>query len=153
MVDWETFCAAQAPLLDYCRFIDEGRVEDFVDVFTADAVLDEGATPKVGHDAIRALATAVVARYRTTSHHLSNVRMERLSDDRLAATSYVYAWHEPVAPGEDLNIWARYIDELRFEGGRWRIARRRLELHGARGLRRDPGFAWAPRTGRAADTA
>lgn len=148
MVDWETFCAAQAPLLDYCQFIDEGRVDDFVDIFTADAVLEEGAAPTRGHDAIRALATAVVGRYRSTSHHLSNVRMTRLADDRLRATSYVYAWHEPTA-GEDLHIWARYIDELRFGDGRWRIAHRRLELAGARGLRHDPGFAWARRDGRA----
>lgn len=151
MVDWETFSAARAPLLDYCQFIDEGRVDDFVEIFTPDAVLDEGATPTRGHDAIRALATAVVARYRSTSHHLSNVRMERLAEDRLRATSYVYAWHEPAAPGDDLHIWARYIDELRFDAGRWRIAHRRLELAGARGLKHDPGFSWAPRAGRATD--
>lgn len=151
MVDWETFSAAQTPLFDYCRFIDEGRVEDFVDIFTPDAILEEGATPTQGHEAIRALASAVVARYRSTSHHLSNVRMERLAEDRLLATSYVYAWHEPAAPGDDLHIWARYIDELRLDRGRWRIARRRLELAGARGLKHDPGFAWAPRMGGAAD--
>jgi len=149
VVDWETFSAAQAPLLDYCQFIDEGRVDDFVDIFTPDAILDEGATPTRGHEAIRALASAVVSRYRRTSHHLSNVRIEPLDEGRLRATSYVYAWHEPAAPGDDLHIWARYIDELRFDGGRWRIARRRLELHGARGLKNDPGFAWAPRAGRA----
>lgn len=151
MVDWETFTAAQAPLLDYCQFIDDGRVNDFVDIFTADAILDEGATPTCGREAIRDLAARVVARYRSTSHHLSNVRMERLAQDRLRAVSYVYAWHEPMEPGEDLHIWARYIDELRFDGGRWRIAHRRLELHGQRGLKHDPGFAWVPRPGRGAE--
>lgn len=145
MVDWETFNAAQAPLLDYCQFIDEARVEEFAQVFTRDAVLEEGPKPARGRDEIQALAAAVVSRYRATSHHLSNVRIEPLAEGCLRATSYVYAWHEPATPGEDLHIWARYIDELRFEEGRWRIAHRRLEVAGDRGLSRDPGFARAPR--------
>lgn len=147
MVDWQTFSAAQAPLLDYCLFIDEGRVDDFADIFTLDAVLEEGATPIHGREAIRTLAAAVVSRYRSTSHHLSNVRMERIAEDRLSATSYVYAWHEPVEPGEDLHIWARYVDELRLEEGRWKIAKRRLEVAGDRGLKNNPGFARVPRVG------
>lgn len=145
-MDWETFCAAHATLLDYCQLIDEGRADDFAEIFTEDAVLEEGAVPIHGRDGIRTLARAVVRRYRATSHHLSNVRMERLAEDRIAATSYVYAWHEPAEPGDDLHIWARYLDELRFEDGRWRIARRRLEVAGDRGLKHNPGFARVPRS-------
>lgn len=142
-VDWDTWQAAMAPLLGYCRCVDEGDVEGFVDVYTADCVQDEGPISARGQDEMRARVTAVIARYQATSHHLSNVTMAWNADGTIAATSSVYAWHRPIE-GEDLEVWGRYIDTLRHERGAWRIAHRRLQVAGLKGMDRNP-FAPVPR--------
>ena len=142
-VDWETYQAALKPLLGYCRYVDEGDVEAFVDIYTLDCVQDEGPISARGHDEMRARVTAVIARYRATSHHLSNISMEWREDGTIAAMSSVYAWHRPIE-GDDLEVWGRYIDVLRHERGAWRIAQSKLQVAGLRGMDRNP-FAPVPR--------
>lgn len=142
-LDWTTFQAALKPLLNYCRYVDEGDVENFVDQYTDDCIQDEGPISACGRDAMRERVTAVIQRYLATSHHLSNVSMAWRDDGSIAATSNVYAWHRP-RTGDDLEVWGRYIDILRLERGAWRIAHRKLQVAGLRGMDRNP-FAPVPR--------
>lgn len=142
-VDWETFQAAMAPLLGYCRCVDEGDIDGFVDQYTEDCIQDEGPMSARGQDDIRQRVTGVIKRYSATSHHLSNVSMAWRDDGTIAATSSVYAWHRPLK-GPDLEVWGRYIDVLRYERGGWRIAHRKLEVAGLQGMDSNP-FVPLPR--------
>ena len=145
-LDWETHVAVQATLLDYCRFVDEGRAEDFAALFTEDCRQEDGREPVVGRAAVLERVRKVLAHYAATSHHLSNISTAWVDAERVSATSYIYAWHRS-HKGPDLEVWGRYTDVLRRVDGRWLIERRLLEAAGYRGLDKDPGFNRVPRNG------
>ena len=63
--------------------------------------------------------------FSTTSHHLSNVRIQ-LAGDRATAMSYVYAFHRMADTGDPLHYWGRWVDRLvRCEEG-WLFAEREV---------------------------
>jgi hypothetical protein len=74
------------------------------------------------------------------------IRVDPGADGTTAkARSLIYAWHQP-ADGNEFEIWGRYVDDLRLEDdGRWRFARRDVQLAGARGIEMD-GLSRLPRS-------
>lgn len=144
MLDFGTWQAVASTLHGYCRAVDEGRIEDFVSLYCADGLHDDGIQQRRGHAAIRALVAGVVTRYDATSHHLSNIDLTLADDGSIQARSHIHAWHRR-AGHPDLEVWGQYRDVLRREDGRWRIASRLLLVAGFRGLDRDPGFRPVPR--------
>jgi len=140
VVDFDTWSRISETLHAYCRAVDEGRVDDFVALYTPDAVHDDGIVERRGHAELRALVAGVVRRYDATSHHLSNIVLTPTgSADAVSAVSYIHAWHRR-AGHPDLEVWGQYHDHLRRQGDRWLIERRTLRVAGIRGLDRDPGF-------------
>ncbi len=119
-------------LLAYCDGADRGDVEAIVQCFAADGVADYGPrVGAIGHDDLRTLFTRFLGSNEATSHHLTNVRIT-IDGDTASATSYISAWHL-LRTGDHLTIHGRYVDELVVVDGGWRIARRRLEVHGSDG--------------------
>lgn len=145
-LDWETHVAVEGVLLDYCRFVDEGRAEDFAALFTENCRQEDGRAPRLGRTAVLESVRKVIAAYTATSHHLSNLRTNWIDASSVKATSSVYAWHE-MPDGRQLEVWGRYDDVLSSVSGEWLIEYRRLEVAGTRGLDRDPGFNRVPRRG------
>jgi ketosteroid isomerase-like protein len=127
--------AIEDVLYAYADLVDRARLDDLMDLFTEDAVLDYGhGRVFTGRDTMRGLfADRLLAVYRATSHHISNVRIE-VEDDRARATCHVYAWHERADDGATPQVWGRYLDDLvRTEDG-WRIARRVIRAAGEQGF-------------------
>jgi len=106
-----------------------GRVDDFVELFTTDALFY--LPDVVGHAAIAQLTTEMLRNYTATSHHISNVRILGREGDEVRATSHVYAWHRTTG-GSDVEIWGQYRSRLRFDGGRWRFTRHTARAAGVR---------------------
>lgn len=125
----DPLAGATAALLEYAAAVDEARVDDFVDLFTADAVFYRPDV--VGHAAIAALTTEMLRNYLATSHHISNIRVLGRDGDEIRATSHVYAWHR-TTDGADVEIWGQYRSRLRFDDGRWRFTRHTARAAGVR---------------------
>ena len=122
-------------MLDYCECVDEGRAEDFAQLFAEDGTFAESTRPAVGREQIERRFRRLLSSLSATSHHLSNVRVEPGPDGRSAsARAYVYAWHQ-ANDGSQFEIWGRYVDELRLEAdGRWRFTHRQVLVAGGHGI-------------------
>lgn len=132
MTDDEVVAGVTATLLDYCYLLDEKRLDEFVQLFTEDVEFEEGGLAR-GRAHVRGKVRKLLAMFDRLSHHLSNVRVVRTGPQTASASSYIYAWHQ-LLDGRQLEIWGRYVDEHRFEDGRWKIARRTVQMQGARGI-------------------
>lgn len=147
--------AIEGVLLDYCERVDAGDIAAVVALFTENATIDYGYGRRIqGHDALTEFfGERLVATYRATSHHLSNIRIA-VDGDRATARSYAYAWHER-HDGTHAHVWGRYSDALiRTEAG-WRIAERAIRAAGSAGFPTPDGrspFELIARSGRAPET-
>ncbi|GAA1019448.1 hypothetical protein Aple_049070 [Acrocarpospora pleiomorpha] len=134
MNDWRETTDRQAVtdvLLAYCDLVDRAEVDELAAIFTEGACFDYGnGAVFTGRESLRALFADRLGRYRATNHHLSNIRVE-LSGDAASAVSYVYAWHESAANGEQLHIWGRYVDTLARSGEGWLLDTRQVRVAGA----------------------
>jgi 3-phenylpropionate/cinnamic acid dioxygenase small subunit len=133
MTDEEVRAAITDNLLDYCAFLDEKRLDDWAALFTEDVVFDEGGTTE-GRAALRTKVLGLLRKFKGLSHHLSNIRVTRTGPGTATSVSYIYAWHE-LRDGSPMELWGRYVDEHRLEGGRWKIARRTVMVQGGRGTK------------------
>ena len=119
-------------LLDYCQFVDEKRLDEFAQLFTEQCYFDEGGVYQ-GRAAVRKLVGKLVSGFARMSHHLSNIRVWSTGDVRAEALSYIYAWHQRT-DGSQFEIWGRYSDELVWQGDRWYIDRRIVQMQGSKGI-------------------
>ncbi|GAB3347665.1 nuclear transport factor 2 family protein [Amycolatopsis echigonensis] len=119
----------------YAHCFDEGRGEEFGELFTTTATFlrAPGAEPVTGRAAIAGL----VAEARTPNgirHLVSSVSVDDGSGDTASGTAYVQA----VTVAEDsvrLVTLGRYLDEFRHEEGAWRFHVHRYEPFTGAGLR------------------
>ena len=132
MTDAEAERAIRDNLLDYCEFLDEKRIDDFIGVFTEDVVFEE-AGETVGRAALRKKVLKLLKVFDRLSHHLSNIRITRTGPDTARSTAYIYAYQKLAKSGEILEIWGRYVSEHRLEDDRWRISKRTVLQQGWRG--------------------
>lgn len=115
---------------------DRGRLDELVQCFTPDGVLDlKDVPPIVGREAIRAHLGGVVARLADASvrpilrHHVSSLRITLESGDTATAAAYFAVFTEI-----GLDHWGRYGDRLERAGGPggdWLIATRKVRVDGA----------------------
>ena len=124
----DPLAVASAALFDYAEAVDEARIDDFVALFTADALFYRKDV--IGHDAVRRLTLEMLDNYTATSHHISNIRATMTGDD-IEARSYVYAWHQTVE-GAQVEVWGRYRSVLCLEDGVWRFSRHTARSAGVR---------------------
>jgi hypothetical protein len=118
----------------YAWLIDRHNWESVADeIFTEDAVLDLGAAipSAVGRTAIRETFAGFGRLLEGTAHFITNVRVDELLEDRATTQAYFQSFHwsaetagAPTRPVDFVGAGV-YLDELRLEGGRWWIARRR----------------------------
>jgi ketosteroid isomerase-like protein len=147
MVRWAVWQGVAATLHAYCRAVDSGDVDGFVDLYMPDGIHDDGIRRRVGQAEIHSLVAGVIQRYDATSHHLSNIEVTTTaSPDEVLARSHIYAWHRK-AGQPDLEVWGQYQDRLCRSGGVWRFRERMLHVAGLHGLDRDPGFRRLARAG------
>lgn len=132
-------------MYEYCDTVDECRLDDLMEVFTADCVFDFGVGFILhGRSELRAYLTSRLEKYRSTTHHVSNVRI-RLDDDRAgaSASSFVYARSQWLGTEFTSELWGRYNDRWRREDGVWRISSRALRAAANERFPLPPGKAVA----------
>jgi hypothetical protein len=117
----------------YAHYADSGRVDDFIGLFTEDAVLEiKGRTVFRGREGIRGMiegaktGVAERAASRLIRHNNTNVLIELDGPTRARTRMYFVAY---MANGPD--HWGRYRDVLVPEAdGRWRFQERVVSLDG-----------------------
>lgn len=118
---------------------DRLRTEDFIAVFTGDAILESEKVPEAdafryeGREAIREWMERWLQRAADPSapthgatfvrHHLSTSRIELTGPDLARARTYWVAWTD-IGPDHS----GYYLDTFRKEGENWLIAHRRVRL-------------------------
>lgn len=117
----------------YARLIDEQNFDAVADLFADDCRAEYGVraddtlnSPAEVVNWIRTQLHGVCA----TSHHISNVEVEFIDAEHAATVSYLYAWHQPDGTESRPTVLGRYVDRLKCEDGRWRIAHRQVLVHG-----------------------
>ena len=118
----------------YADACDRRSSEDFVGVFTADAVLHvvrpgQAAVRLVGHAELAAVPERL-RRWSATIHDVRGARYTIAGPDAASGAVDCRAHHLTHTPTgtEDHVMDIRYVDEYRREGGRWAIAHRRVEV-------------------------
>lgn len=113
---------------------DEKDLETMADCFTEDAVMTlrigEGdlVGPFDGRDAIMGLMSSSLESQTDQRRHITTNIIIR-SEDASKAVTESYLTLTAVENGAiRLVSTGRYVDELRFEGGSWRLAKRHIAL-------------------------
>jgi ketosteroid isomerase-like protein len=118
---------------------DAGRLEQMLDVFTDDAVMEIEGEQTVGRDAIGAVmrsagrefvgfakASGAPRDLPVLRHFTSTVDIEVVSPTEAHGSMYYFVFMH-----NGLDHWGRYLDDYRCDDGRWRIAHRREWMDGA----------------------
>jgi hypothetical protein len=112
----------------YASIPDDRNYALVEEVFTTDATLAGPGFELTGHEPIRA-GMRSIERYSATFHAVHNQLVEIYGDDAHGDTWCVASHlHEVEGRPYKLDWGIRYKDRYRREEGRWRIARRGLEL-------------------------
>lgn len=79
-----------------------------------------------GRDRIGRALGRVIAQYEVTSHHVTNVRVDRTGEDEAVVWSHVYAYHRMAHTGRPWHLWVQLYDRFERIGDRWTIAEHAL---------------------------
>jgi ketosteroid isomerase-like protein len=115
--------AVRTLVAQYCLALDAADFEAWVDLFTADGVLDLGAgePPIAGRDALLAFGQSLGPR---DSMHFPASPVIEVDGDTATCSGYVLVVKGDSAPR--ISMAGRYDDQLRRVEGCWRLAERRL---------------------------
>jgi hypothetical protein len=125
---------------------DAGRLEALCELFGDDATLELDGRSCRGRGEIRALfeRAAEEARagggVRALRHFTATHVIDLVAPGRASGRLYYQ-----VLTDAGLDHWGRYLDDYRFDAGRWRFARRRVTVDG------QLAGGWAARTRRRLD--
>ena len=117
-------------LAQYCQYCDDGRFDEFGDLFSAKAVFHVMDKSHEGRGRIKTFMAEAMPRERRGKHHCANSVIE-LSEDgesALAFTDYIFVGR--TENGFGITQVGRYHDRLVKEKDRWRFAERRIVFLG-----------------------
>lgn len=112
----------------YSQHCDDGRFDQWSDLFAADAHLVLGGQTTEGRDDIRRYMESVQPPEARGKHITSNSLVEVDGDTAVARTDYLFV--RPGAEGLTMVATGRYHDQLVRDGSRWRFRRREITLLG-----------------------
>jgi ketosteroid isomerase-like protein len=112
-------------LAEYCQLLDDGRFDEWVEVFTEDVVLTVMGQVARGRAAVRQLIEPVQQADARGRHVLSEPLISVDGDTATAVTDYCF-----IAPYLQITSAGRYYDVLVRDGDRWRISVREIVFVG-----------------------
>jgi len=117
---------------DFCYFLDNGLVDELVDLFCEDTVYTHGERVSIGRDEVRQLfAGRRGAQNRTSRHIQSGMRFQVADRNSATGQSVCLTFgadaQPPISPADPYLV-ADFTDEYRHcSDGRWRIQKRHIE--------------------------
>ena len=107
---------------------DSGRLEEMLEVFTDDAVVEGRDSEYVGKDAIREFFGGAIERTRSGQGGAKFVRHNTATHqiDLLSETEAKGRCYYTVLTDHGLDHWGRYVDDYRKIGDDWKIVRRAI---------------------------
>ncbi len=116
----------------FCHFLDLGKIEDLVQIFTEDVVYSHGDRVSCGRDELRNLFTRRLAAGPRTSRHLQTALRLTIQDtERAFGTSFCLTFAAegppPIVPAMPFLVADFHDEYLRDIDGIWRICNRHIE--------------------------
>lgn len=124
--------ALEALNADFCHFLDYGKIDELVELFTEDAKYSHGSRISRGRNEIRQLFDARTAETVRTSRHMQTGLKITLQNSRQATgksvcMTFASDGPPPISPASPFLV-ADFIDEYQCcADGRWRIGKRHIE--------------------------
>jgi len=109
----------------YCHLLDDGRWDEFADIWAEDAEFVLGGETTRGRDAIRASIEATQPPERRGRHLAVNVEVDVDGDEASAVVDFMF-WARDREGKAKLMFLGRYDDRLVRSDGGWRFARREI---------------------------
>ena len=109
-------------LSEYCFRVDDGEFVGLLDCFTTDAEFVFAGRTRVGHDALLRFFEATGAPQMRGKHMVANTVVDVEGATARSTSDFVFFARTESALAPILA--GRYQDELRRDGGRWRLSRR-----------------------------
>ena len=122
---WETEAAIRRLLAEYCQYLDDGRFDDWIDLFATDAVFVVMGMRKRGRAEIRGFVEPSQQADARGTHSLS-VPLITVDGDTPAAT-VDFAW---LSRAGQIGQIGRYHDTFVRDDDRWRFATREIVFAG-----------------------
>jgi uncharacterized protein (TIGR02246 family) len=119
--------AVRRTLVEYCQTLDDGRFDEWIDVFTDDVVFLVMGRRLQGRAELRAFIEPTQQAEARGRHMLSEPLVEVDGDEARVSTDYAF-----VSRDNQVMSSGRYHDVLRREPDRWRISRREIVFTGDR---------------------
>jgi hypothetical protein len=114
-------------LFDYAFHLDMNHPEElavlFVDGCEVSYAPNFGAQ---GLAAYRETLNGIGSYFQATSHHVSNIAIDFVSDNEATVRSVLLAWHRYRRERPDGWLWGQYHDIVVKIDGRWKFKRREL---------------------------
>ncbi len=109
----------------YCHLLDDGRWDEFADLWAPDAELVLGGETTRGRDAIRAAIEASQPPERRGRHLAVNVELDVDGDRATGVVDFMFWVRDREGTAKPMCL-GRYDDQLVRTDGTWRFARREI---------------------------
>ena len=126
-------------LYAYAWHFDRNEPEGVAALFTDDATIDYGPENPtiVGRDAIvPAIRPGLQNLFKTSSHHITNMRIQPDGAEAATDVAYVYAWHVYLTDDSEGELWGQYHCRFRRTDEGWKIAEMVLKAMGVKNFHR-----------------
>jgi ketosteroid isomerase-like protein len=123
----------QRVIYEYAFHLDMNHPDQLAALFVDDCEVVYG--PNFGAEGIEAYKETLEGIgefFEATSHHVSNVVVDFVSEDEATVRSVLYAWHRYTRDRPDSHVWGQYHDVMVRVDGQWRFKRRELRAAGTR---------------------
>jgi 3-phenylpropionate/cinnamic acid dioxygenase small subunit len=116
-------------LVDYCQLCDDGRFDEWGQLFTDDATFTVMGTTHTGRGDVQAFITAAQPPEARGRHLISQPRLTIDGDSAEARTDYAFVGRTDRGRLA-VTSSGRYLDRFVRDGGRWRFASREIVFLG-----------------------
>jgi ketosteroid isomerase-like protein len=120
-------------IAEYAFHLDMNHPAQLVDLFVEDCEVVYG--PGFGAQGKTAYAKTlegIGTFFQATSHHVSNVVIDFVSENEAHVRTILYAWHRYTRERPDGHLWGQYHDIIVRESTQWKFKRRELRTTGVK---------------------
>lgn len=114
-------------LYTHSRGLDRLDADLLKQAYWPDAEVDYGAFKGSAHQFADIISPALSSQFELTQHLLGQTLIE-MDGDKANTETYVYARHLLLGADQELAFAGRYLDQLEYRDGQWKIRYRRVVM-------------------------